>query len=250
MSSGFFSNLFNSEKSIPSSQSDASLDELRGVVRKQSETIKALQEELQLLRLHKEQNVAISKIWKPGPPSRSFNLSGIGFTCKWVLPSLREIPPELFRTFEVPSFDFDSSQVYHVSLPEHSCTCPDFSKRRQNLPLGHALRCCKHIIKVLEDTGLFQTQDDFTRQVLLEARDPEMQYLEIDFPQGCVFVGITPGKEWFDILAPKKTSKGVGELEWFGYDQAGKRWSYGKPPFNPVPIKEAINALLGGRSYA
>jgi hypothetical protein len=52
------------------------------------------------------------------------------------------------------------------------------------------------------------------------------------------------------MLAPKKTSKGPGEYTTFGFNVAEKRWSYGTTPFKPVPIKEAIHILLGGRSYA
>ena len=141
MSRGFLSRLFSAQ---PLPEGPA-LEEKSKLIEEQLKTIVELKEELRSLQLSKTQTPVICQVWKPVPPSRYFNLSGVGSPCEWVLPCLRQIPPELARTFDVASFDFESDQVYQVDLSGHSCTCPDFTKRRQELPLGHALRCCNQV---------------------------------------------------------------------------------------------------------
>ncbi|BDU74539.1 hypothetical protein [Mesoterricola silvestris] len=220
------------------------------VIRDQAAKITELQDEVGRLRTSQQPTRVVYQAWKPGPPSRTFNLSAVSFACEWATPCLHEIPPELKRTFEVRSFSIDSDKVYTVDLGAHSCTCPDFLKRRENLPLGHALRCCKHITRVIRDTGLFEGQDELTRRVLDAGGDPATIFLLIQFPGYIVTLAITPGQEWVNLWAPKKATKGPGEIELFGYNQAEKRWSYGKPPYQPIPIKAAIDGLLCGRAYA
>jgi len=244
MPPGLFSKMF--DHGSPESQ----VESLKRTIKERDETIRGLQGDIGNLRYRLTQIPVVYQAWKPGPPIRPLSTSAIGLPCNWLVPCLREIPPELARTFEVQSFSIDSKEVYQVDLASHSCTCPDFAKRRAGLPQGHALRCCKHISWILKEAGLVEAQDELVRRLLDDRGDPERRFLDVDFPHGHVLLEIIPGKEWVNVFAPKRSSKGPGEVSMFGYDQAGKRWSYGTPPFKPTPIKEAINALFCGRSYA
>lgn len=116
---------------------------------------------------------------------------------------------------------------YDVDLSAHSCTCPDWLDKRQEYPVGHLNRLCKHIAAGFAHT---KAANGWLLALVNECMRRNR--------------GVYPANEWaiFQVGSKRKDVLiGCGDTEWvnvyydgerYGYNLNEDRWAYGdQPPY-------------------
>jgi hypothetical protein len=150
--------------------------------------------------------------------------------------ALPALMPVIEQRIEVPAHREDTSYV--VALRDHSCTCPDWTQRKQHPP-RHPGRCCRHMAYAFTRSG--------------KVFEPWFQALLDDcFAKAR---GTPPGGDWMLLeLLPRKPvvlaggngqwctvySPGANGYESFAFNSVQNRWSYGEAPTKASLIERAI----------
>lgn len=139
------------------------------------------------------------------------------------------------QDFTVPSFA-EPGVVYTVSFPAMTCTCPDFDKRRKHIAAPQLDRACKHIRRIIDDSGALRGT---IYEAVLSSEYTSAHYFTLaDQP---FIIGFTPGKEWINVYGVTRHGKdGIVRYQRYGYSLAELRWSYGEAPSNREALEEII----------
>lgn len=152
--------------------------------------------------------------------------------------------PVIDQKIEVPAIREDASYV--VALREHSCTCPDWSVRKQH-PERHPSRCCRHIAyafarsgKVFEPWFQALLDDCFA---YARGTPSNCQWMLLDLqPKKPVLLAGGSG-DWCMVFAPGKEG-----YESFAFSPVQRRWSFGEAPAHSRAIEHAIRATFPGET--
>lgn len=154
----------------------------------------------------------------------------------FTLPTQPALLPVIEQRIEVPAQTESTSYV--VALRDHSCTCPDFTQRKQHPP-RHPGRCCRHMAYAFARSGKvfepwFQALlDDCFAKARGTRTDGDWMLVEYQ-PKRPVLVAGGNGL-WCTVFAP-----GEEGYEAFAYHPGQKRWSYAEAPRRARLIEHAI----------
>jgi len=160
--------------------------------------------------------------------------------------------PELFdwRAIALPSLNWQGEVAsssgmgsYIVNLLEPSCDCPDWCTRRQNLPVSHPARACKHVVSALHEKMLENTIEVPLRMqcILSNAAEygigifPGDRYGSFEL-KGARIIFSFGGHPWINVWVPEDDTYGR-----FGYNFLEMRWSYGEKPKNSATIVKVLS---------
>jgi hypothetical protein len=127
----------------------------------------------------------------------------------------------------------DPDVSYTVNLSKMICSCPDFTKRRSELPLGSIRRACKHIRKEL--LSLPDVKNSPLKAILKSKYSYANFIQDLSIP--CI-IGYSDNKEWINIFAQSDDN----DFREFGYSILEERWSYDNSPSEEEKILELISA--------
>lgn len=130
-----------------------------------------------------------------------------------------------------------SMAEYQVDLKTITCNCPDWKSKRNNFPVGHLTRFCKHVF-----TGYFHVEIEQAPPAIIAFLNnahpphPEKEWILKPVSDGGELVLISNAPQsWSDVYAFGK--KGWGR---FGYNIDEERWSYGHSPMQSDKIISMI----------
>lgn len=133
----------------------------------------------------------------------------------------------------------DDEREYECSTDQLSCTCPDFSERRQDYPKDDARRLCKHLVQLLDKTTL---REDFRQDsaVLQACRNRRR-----GFPLYSQRVAMTAGKATYQLFWPQHETEWIDvyERDRWGYNTLERRWAYGDKPRHAAQIATRLLGL-------
>ncbi len=148
--------------------------------------------------------------------------------------------PSINSHLNVASFS-EPDVIYDVDFNGPSCSCPDFKSYRQQLPLGHISRCCKHIMQAYSEirpsNGWPSWLDPF-----LEAgfRPNPKQEWNVCKSTNCNYLVSSANRGWGNVYALIND-----QTEKYGYNIDEDRWSYGNEPDSAEVLAQAIRELSG-----
>lgn len=142
--------------------------------------------------------------------------------------------------------------IYTVNLPDLTCTCLDFKKRRIGFPAGDVRRVCKHLAKEIIKRRL-NTKISGDKKLQAFVRKASASRQGVPPFEKIISVKINEpvkGRKDFYLLTGTN-DKGWVEVIWFtdrtydgnGYNISEKRWAYGNNPF-PDGSKTIYNLAI------
>ena len=148
---------------------------------------------------------------------------------------------ELGSLGDLQSFN-ESKTVYQIDFSKPACSCPDFKSHRQQLPIGHISRCCKHIIQgysqIRPDDGWPSWLDSFLEAGFRPLPNQSWAIVESD---KCNYLVSSADPDWGNVYA-----KIDGENQKYGYHVLEKRWAYDIVPDDALTLIETIHHLTDG----
>lgn len=161
----------------------------------------------------------------------------------WKLKPL-DIPAE-FSGPRLVNSDFDKRQQYIVNLQESSCTCQDFRKRRQKLPVDDPKRFCKHLWRLADKAKVFDSMGEFERELrrALAEHTPDIAVKTEMHNTPCVLTH-KHGTDWVNVVcisSKKSLENEKSTYKSFGYNVKKRRWAYGSYPYG---LKKEIEAQI------
>ena len=182
---------------------------------------------------------------KPAPAPSSVGYSKQELRLTYGPDNLSSLPKQLV-------IEGSSGSSYTVNLPELSCSCPDFSKRRQNYPANDIRRMCKHQVRALIDTkkNTKVTPNEMIQKVVRGASSSGRgiplfsNFYEIKITENIrgpkLFHVMLPDGDfpWAEVIFFAKRS-----YERSGYNVFEKRWGRHTNPF-PSGSRRAYNLIM------
>ena len=132
--------------------------------------------------------------------------------------------------------------VYQIDFSAPSCSCDDFKSHRQQLPVGHISRCCKHIIQaysqIRPDDGWSGWLDSFLEAGFRPLPDQSWAIVESD---NCNYLVSSADPVWANVYA-----KIDADNQKYSYHVLEKRWAYDIVPTDALALVETIDHLSNG----
>lgn len=145
-------------------------------------------------------------------------------------PPARGTPPRKVRSSR------DRSVSYEVDPARLTCTCPDYQKRRADLPEASFARCCKHLLRVLDEQGHLAEADKWVKAIASAGYGAPVEawLIQLDTAPPAL-VAVAPDKQWVDVYAhtPRRGERiktATGPIDRFGWNVDEDRWSYSEGP--------------------
>ena len=144
----------------------------------------------------------------------------------------------------VPIHSFTGGETYTVDLTRQTCTCMDFTERRQRFTVGDVRRACKHMCLAIAQKRIEMPmflEDAIRNRVELQHGFPTgkwFEWCEVDGKK--VFIGSNQGG-WVNLFAPSFIRGKPGPYDEFGYSTIEERWAYGERPFRSKRLERFIN---------
>lgn len=143
----------------------------------------------------------------------------MSITVEYEWPSLPKFGEERSRV-EVPSMS-ERGKKYVVDLFHYTCTCPDFTEKRNAYARYDLRRACKHIRSQVEQEYPFL----FQRRLTFNCGEQEVRAVQMF------------SHNWIDVYTTKRTG---ARSRRFGYSLVEDRWTYGDAPKNAAQIATTI----------
>lgn len=174
----------------------------------------------------------------------------------------QQFEPDVAITFMDPPYEDNKwyvlsthgDKIYIVDLVSVTCSCDTFARVAPNVPIQSSQRYCAHLSRKAHKLGYCRQISPahelidyyFETEVSKRGSAGDKFFLKL-FLGNDVLISHRKGSLWFEVTTRKKRSTDIdictGEIRRYGYNPYYNRWSYGNAPFNPVPIKEWLEAL-------
>jgi SWIM zinc finger len=139
-----------------------------------------------------------------------------------------------------------SDSEYLLSLKEQTCTCEDFVLQRSNQPKNQLSRCCKHLLRALNQRGAFDHSNKWVK-AMGDAGfgGPRLAWtLQLE---SATEVAMTIGlsKDWINVYAHsvragERIANASGPIKNYGWSVSDHRWSYGDSPPGARELKKLL----------
>ena len=132
---------------------------------------------------------------------------------------------------------------YTVNLHSYTCTCPDFTERRAERPVGDLGRSCKHLRDMVLSLDTDAFGDELTRVIFKSPHGPYKRIWFAPGPDGEILaLGMRPDKPWLSLFI----RSGSGEpYTRYGYHPGEERWAYDSSPPEAENILEMLKSVPG-----
>jgi hypothetical protein len=146
-----------------------------------------------------------------------------------------------------------SNHDWLVDLEGQTCSCPDFQKFREKMPINYMGRLCKHLLQTLNETKQVIFSSRWSESLFEDGHGGPLVAWEIVL-QRKNNMAVTAGlsEAWLNVIANLKdaretTDNANGPLTVFGWSVHEKRWAYGEAPPGSKQIKPIL--LKYGQSF-
>ena len=165
--------------------------------------------------------------------------------------SIDEPPKQLDWKFRT---DGTGKSYFHVNLADISCTCDSFTNRRNRFASNDIRRFCGHIIRGYEKSGVWPKAEGIVA-TLLASGPPEggcWAYDDISRTKlssgEYIYFGKRNSRDWVDVYARGRRKgdvrgKYTGNYGRYGFNMAGKNWSFGSAPPGAREIRTILAAI-------
>lgn len=148
----------------------------------------------------------------------------------------------------IPS-SVDTGVSYVVDTEAQTCSCQDW-QRRSDRPKDHLGRYCKHLMRVLRESGAFDSESEWVQEIAaLGFGGPTKAWRIALTTAPAVLVISAPGGEWVNVLARttkkgERISQASGSINSYGWNVEADRWSYGEGPAGARELTPVLRAIL------
>ncbi len=158
------------------------------------------------------------------------------------------VPDDSTEPQEVESYCSDG-KTYLVDPVSVTCTCPN-AQLRTAWSQDSVARCCKHLLQVLGEVGVFADAGKWEAAILQDGHGGPAGAWLVDLktaPAVLITVGLS--REWVNVFAHTKRrgeriKEASGPIERFGWNISEKRWSYGEGPPGSKELTPIIKEIF------
>lgn len=138
---------------------------------------------------------------------------------------------------------------FEVDLSELYCPCPDFQRRRRELPEDAIGRVCEHVSEALKETGASTSFDPLLRAIV-ESGETKERYYQVELSSGRkAAIGHSEGSDLLHVIAATrpKDERGAAAAEGpyrrYAYSRDRGAWLDGQRPPGSGEIRQIIPKL-------
>ncbi len=162
---------------------------------------------------------------------------------KTIEPAILELPILDDTVDKILKFHGSEDVPYEVRLDDFSCTCKDWTERRNGFAFPDIRRGCKHIIALLGPSNFVKRGNPLVSS-LLPIPACSFRLVEFEVQGDPLIILQRHDTGWLNVVAAKRSTARETPYGTYSYEPGSRRWSYGDSPRNSKMLKSVIYSWL------